>query len=96
MRRASRGARDFSVGAMAAAALAAAARLRPSFRRVSEEEQRELVHPYGVYDAHLAQYGYDVGADHSLPRTYLRHVEPTEAELDQTVEYDMDEQGRQQ
>ena len=81
---------------MAAAALAAAARLRPSFRRVSDEEQRELVHPYGVHDAHLAQYGYDVGADHSLPRTYLRHVEPTEAELDQTVEYDMDEQGRQE
>lgn len=78
-----------------AAAAAGTARLQPVFRSVSDEELEELSQPAGVSDAHMVQYGYHDGSEVALPQYYIRHLEPTDAELDRQVEYDMDEQDHE-
>ena len=76
-----------------ASAAAGAARLRPSFRNVPVDELDELSRPAGVNDVHMVQYGYHDGSDFTQPPLFMRHLEPTDSELDKQVEYDMDEQG---
>ncbi|WFD33209.1 hypothetical protein MCUN1_000022 [Malassezia cuniculi] len=78
-----------------ASATEGAARLRPSFRLVPDDELEELSSPAGVSDVHMVQYGYHDGTELSLPASYLRHLEPTDADLDKQVEYDMDEQDHE-
>ena len=78
-----------------AAAASGTARLQPVFQSVSDEELEKLSQPAGVSDAHMVQYGYHDGSEVSLPQYYIRHLEPTDAELDKQVEYDMDEQDHE-
>lgn len=72
-----------------------AARLVPSFRRVSPEEEAFIASTAHVPESYMVQYGYHDGhtTDYSLPKHLVRYIEPTEGEFDQQVEYDMDEQG---
>lgn len=71
-----------------------AERLRPSFRRISEEEEAQA-QAACVHDAQMAQYGYHADTHYELPRHLVHYIEPTEDEFDKQVEYDMDEQDQQ-
>ncbi|WFD44069.1 hypothetical protein MPSI1_002734 [Malassezia psittaci] len=75
-------------------ATSGAARLKPSFRLVPEDELTELSEAPSVDDSHMVSYGYHDGSPRPLPAHLVRYIEPTEAEFDQQVEYDMDEQDQ--
>lgn len=76
-----------------ASATSGAARLRPSYELVGPEELVVLSAAPSVHDPHMVQYGYHDGSEQRLPPHLVRYIEPTEAEFDRQVEYDMDEQG---
>lgn len=64
-----------------------------SFRKIPEEEANQLLIPAGTQNAAHITFGFNDGCEFERPEHYLRHVEPIESELNQQVEYDMDEQG---
>lgn len=88
----SRGGRMSDAAQQLAEARRGAARLRPSFRRVSAEEEART-QAACVYEPQMAPYGFHAAAQNALPPHLVHYLEPTEDEFDQQVEYDMDEQG---
>lgn len=70
-------------------------RLKPSFRRISAEEEEAQTQAACVHEAQMVPYGYHADTQYALPRHLVRYIEPTEDEFDKQVEYDMDEQDQQ-
>ncbi|KIJ55279.1 hypothetical protein M422DRAFT_23890 [Sphaerobolus stellatus SS14] len=65
---------------------------KASFRKVEGEDVNE---PTGVADPTCRSYGYNDFSYFSRPSHYIRFVEPLENDLNNQVEYDMDEQDQE-